>query len=125
MLRMALYKLEKISTDSELSDYQYSIQLDPEHAIFKGHFPGQPVLPGVCQIELLSNSLEQEIGKQVYLENAKNIKFLKIIDPLISKHLQLKVSILESSLENIRISAVIDASEGVYFKFKGTFKFTD
>jgi len=122
---MALYKLEKISTNSESSEYQYAVELDANHDIFKGHFPGQPVLPGVCQIEILSNSLEKETGRQVFIQNAKNIKFLKIIDPLISKLLILKVSILESSSESIRVSAVLDTDEGAYFKFKGSFKFSE
>jgi len=122
---MTLYKLEKISTDSGSSEYQYAVQLNPEHDIFKGHFPGQPVLPGVCQIEILGHSLEKETGKQVYLGNAKNIKFLKIIDPLISSLLILKVKILESSEESIKVSAVLDTDEGAYFKFKGSFKFSD
>ena len=44
---------------------EYRIKLNPKHEIFKGHFPGQPVTPGVVLIqmttELTQNTIEQNV----------------------------------------------------------------
>lgn len=118
---MSLYTLTKINTESD-SEFHYALSLDEHHEIFKGHFPGQPVLPGVSQLELLGAAIEEETKKKAELENAKSIKFLKIIDPTAVSGLNLKVNILDSSEEHIKVSALIDNVEGAFFKFKGTFK---
>lgn len=31
-----------------------TVLLHADHAIFRGHFPGQPVLPGVCMMEMIA-----------------------------------------------------------------------
>lgn len=121
---MSLYNLIKNSSVQDL-EFNYVLSLNAEHAIFKGHFPGQPVLPGVSQIEMLASAIEQETKKKAALDNAKSIKFLKIIDPTKISKLNLKGKILESSNNHIKVSAVIDTSEGVFFKFKGTFKLSE
>jgi len=122
--RMPLYSLIKTKSIPD-SEFQYGIKLEAEHAIFRGHFPDQPVLPGVAQIEILGSAIELETKKKADLDNAKSIKFLKVIDPNKVSNLNLKGKIIESSPDHIKVSAVIDTSEGLYFKFKGTFKLSD
>lgn len=46
----------KIAEESILS----IVSVDAGHKIFEGHFPGQPVLPGVCQIQLIKELLEKK-----------------------------------------------------------------
>ena len=36
-----------VSTVNEADKIQAILKINPEHAIFNGHFPGQPVIPGV------------------------------------------------------------------------------
>ncbi len=38
------------------------IKLYKEHEIFKGHFPGNPVMPGVCMIQIIKELTEILIG---------------------------------------------------------------
>ena len=59
----------------------YSIHLNADHFIYKAHFPGEPITPGVCilqiGLELLSDTLKVELD----IENVKNVKFLNVMRP--------------------------------------------
>lgn len=67
---------------------------DPNHIIFKGHFPGRPILPGVVQVEMMAQAssfvftklLKQslEVSKsnlEVALLSIDSAKFRKPIYP--------------------------------------------
>jgi len=68
---------------------QYRTKSD--HAIFKGHFPGNPILPGVVQIEMMAQAssficraLHTDLSKvtlDVALVSVANAKFRKPILP--------------------------------------------
>lgn len=59
----------------------YDIVLNAEHFIYKAHFPGEPITPGVCIMQIAIELLQDYVGRQLQLCSAKNIKFLKIIVP--------------------------------------------
>ena len=60
---------------------QATIRLNPDHAIFAGHFPGQPVVPGVCMLQIIKELLEDATGRRVQLTQAGNVKFLTVLVP--------------------------------------------
>ena len=33
--------------------YAFRVRLDASHQVFRGHFPGHPMLPGVCTLQLV------------------------------------------------------------------------
>ena len=57
------------------------IRLLPESAIYEGHFPGNPVTPGVCQVGIVEELLGTCFGKQVTLREIKNLKFMEVLRP--------------------------------------------
>ena len=48
---------------------------------FRGHFPGQPVLPGVCQISVALAMAERLRGKRQVLAEIVNAKFVAMVVP--------------------------------------------
>lgn len=48
---------------------------------FAGHFPGEPILPGICQIQCLLVLLSRQLGKDVNLVSVKRAKFLNTVIP--------------------------------------------
>ena len=60
---------------------QYIIRINPEHPIFKGHFPGNPITPGVCVVQIAIDLFTHLFQQEYHLHKAKSIKFLNLIKP--------------------------------------------
>jgi 3-hydroxymyristoyl/3-hydroxydecanoyl-(acyl carrier protein) dehydratase len=56
MLLNSFYTLEA-APETTPTRVQATIRLNPDHAIFAGHFPGQPVVPGVCMLQIIKELL--------------------------------------------------------------------
>ena len=72
------------------------LHLLPSHEIFKGHFPGMPVVPGVCMVEMMKEILEEVVGKKTKMKKAGNIKFLHVLDPNAYPEIEAELKIKES-----------------------------
>lgn len=60
----------------------YQILLDKNHFIYKGHFPNEPITPGVCIIQIAKELLEDYLHEEYEISYVKNIKFLSVLSPL-------------------------------------------
>lgn len=96
------------------------IRINPEHEIFRGHFPGNPVVPGVCQIQMIRETLEFITGYQGLLLDADNIKFLSMIVPDEKVELELDIKTTGSNPARTGITATLRTQESTHLKFKGT-----
>lgn len=64
----------KINTTEMLA----SISIEPKHEIFKGHFPGEPIVPGVCMLQMLKEILEEALQLKIVLQSASFMKFMNM-----------------------------------------------
>ena len=55
---------KRLESMEQTADGQYSCQVrfDPDFAGFQGHFEGNPIMPGVCLIELARVHAESALG---------------------------------------------------------------
>jgi 3-hydroxyacyl-[acyl-carrier-protein] dehydratase len=95
-------------------------ELDPGHPIYGGHFPGNPVVPGVCQVQMVKEALETVKKVRGLLVAGDNIKFLKLIVPAEHPVLTIDFTVKPQEEEKIGFSAVISDETAVFMKFKGT-----
>lgn len=63
------------------SKHVVSMRFDETFTGFKGHFPGRPVLPGVCQILAFSVFACKASGQMLKLRGITKAKFLSVIEP--------------------------------------------
>ena len=80
MLQGILY--ETIAVDAAGA----TVRLLPESPVYRGHFPGYPITPGVCLVEIALELIAEMAGQaghdgKVRLVAAKNIKFTSPIIP--------------------------------------------
>lgn len=93
--------------------------LNPAHTIFAGHFPGQPVVPGACQLQMVEELLSHVLDKEFRLVNATQIKFLTPIDP--RQHSRID-AVMQYALDGpFRVTATFSAADASFLKLNGIF----
>ena len=96
------------------------IHIHPDHEIFKGHFPENPVVPGVCIIQIIKELLEDHTGKQLLFQKGNQIKFLQLLVP--NKDENIEVNISWKIAEDMFQTTADFKKEGVaVFKLSGVF----
>lgn len=118
MLKNDLYHIEH----SKQLDGSFTagIKLNEDHPIFKAHFPGQPVLPGACMLQMVKEILNDHINQSITLKKATNLKFIAPIDPRLTEELLLELTY--KTIENsLMVNASIQANDVVCFKLQAIF----
>lgn len=119
MLLNDFYTLE--NQVSEGNQVKALIAFNKSHRIFEGHFPGKPVVPGVCMMQILREVMEVELSQSLKISTGENLKFLSIINP--EETPQVEVTIQYTQRENdYVIQASLQAGTVTFFRFKGTFE---
>ncbi|PTT73266.1 MULTISPECIES: 3-hydroxyacyl-ACP dehydratase [unclassified Chryseobacterium] len=81
---------------TENGSFTAQISLNKDHDIFKGHFPGNPVTPGVCMMQIVKELAEEFTGSSLFLKTALNVKFMAIINPFETPDLKIQLDITEN-----------------------------
>ncbi|WP_179412194.1 hypothetical protein HDF19_02860 [Mucilaginibacter sp. E4BP6] len=119
MLQQHLFTFTDLQTEGDI--VKTNIKLNPLHPIFKGHFPDNPILPGVCMMQMVKEVAEAYINKKIKLVLGQDLKFLSVINPEENTIIQIELKINIEG-EEIRIGAQLLDNANVFFKFKGTFE---
>lgn len=98
----------------------FEIVLNREHPIYKGHFEQMPVVPGVCQTQIIKEILQLHFKKDLMLYKGDNIKFLAMIIPTQIENIFIEMNI-KNELENYQVDAKLFSESTTFTKFKGTF----
>ncbi len=104
------------------NSFEVEIEMIADHRIYQGHFPGKPITPGVCEIEIVKEVVSDILEKNLMLSEAKNIKFTNIIDPNQISLLNLHIE-LDSTAEGAKVKAELFHEDTVYLVFRGFFVF--
>jgi 3-hydroxyacyl-[acyl-carrier-protein] dehydratase len=110
--------------DLEVQDFtiKADLEINAHHKIFQGHFPEQPVVPGVCMMQMVKEIMEQVTQRKTNLVKAGEMKFLAVIDPTQNNIIQATLKYAVEEGDCISVSATLFKNELVHFKFKGVFK---
>ena len=103
------------------SGFSTRIRLFQDHVIYRGHFPGHPVTPGVIQLQIVHELVEYYFGKSLRMVAVDDCRFLKIINP--EEHDEIIVSVeysVNNSLLQIKATGKYDAD--IFFKLKASYK---
>lgn len=95
MILENFYTIENKVIDKEMVHYTFGIHVNSKHDIFKGHFPNNPVMPGVCMMQIIKDISESIVDHKLFMEKCSNVKFLALINPETNPDLVLELKIVE------------------------------
>ena len=52
-----------------------------EFSGYRGHFPGNPILPGIVQLSFVRRLAERRLGRSLRLAGVKRVKYLRLVTP--------------------------------------------
>jgi 3-hydroxyacyl-[acyl-carrier-protein] dehydratase len=116
MLIPDFYSIQKI--DVAVGTITANIRLNPKHEVYKGHFPGQPVVPGVIQLQIVKEILEETLSQQLLMNKVSSAKYLRIITPGNSKELQITIQYSKTEENEFKVNALISSLETIFTKVK-------
>ena len=115
-----LYTILSQQETEGLATFQLSIH--PEWPIYKAHFPGHPITPGVCIVQMVQELLQRALNRDVTLRKAKNVKYLAIISPEEVSELTVSFTKIETLPDgSLKVQAQVSNGETIFTKMSATF----
>lgn len=109
-----LYNIVSSAEEEQLARYQ--ISLNREHAIFAAHFPGEPILPGACIVQILSELAGVWQKREMPVIKMSQVKFLSIISPTQVTQLEVLLELHKHDEKGLQLRATLKSEEIVYAK---------
>jgi len=60
---------------------RYRVRMEEDCPVYEGHFPGEPISPGVCNIQLLRELAEKQLGHAIRLTTIRQCRMTRIVRP--------------------------------------------
>lgn len=121
MLLQDFYKIISIRND-ETQKHSISITVNKDHKIFNGHFPENPVVPGVCMLQITKELVEKITGESLFLQKVINAKFTALINPEVNPGLVLELDIIKIDENQIKVKNATYFNETLALKLIGVYK---
>jgi 3-hydroxyacyl-[acyl-carrier-protein] dehydratase len=107
---------DELYTIIEKADNVVRIRLRAESEIFKGHFPGNPITPGVCQVGIIGELAEKLCSCKLTLREVKTLKYTDILRPS-AKDVEVKFDKLDETGGELAAKGTVVSDGQVYTKF--------
>lgn len=87
----------------------YRVALNPDCCVYEGHFPGEPISPGVCNINMLRELLEDATGQALMLSYIQQCRLTTLVTPIQHSEVVVTIDILAAA-----------SPETPVYKFRGS-----
>ncbi len=114
-LENELYKLV------DRDDRSARVRLLPDSVIFKAHFPGNPVTPGVCQVGMVEELAEMILDCKLHLREVKSLKYLEVLRPQPDQIVVISFDNLAPEDAELKVKGSIAAEDKMVTKFSLVF----
>src|SRR4051812_32532048 len=89
---MLLNEFFKITDIKSGDKYIITIELNVKHKVYEGHFPGNPIAPGVCLTQMVKETVEHITNKKLTMVTGDNLKFTAVLNPEINPSITMTLS---------------------------------
>ena len=74
------------------------VVVSPDSGWFDGHFPGEPILPGVAQVAMVTEILAEWLQKPVQVQEISRVRFKSAIEP--QERVKVEVALREGTVHH-------------------------
>lgn len=121
MLLPHLYKILSSIAKGQM-EHEFVVEINPDDQLFNGHFPGRPVLPGVCTIQIVKECICSVLDRDLHFMSISQCKFMGMVDPYIDNRLTISVCYKIEDARQTTVNASVSNSGRVVSKIKATLK---
>lgn len=121
---MVLKDFYKVLSEEKTTDSKYTITIlvNEKHDVFKGHFPGNPIMPGVCMIQIIKELTEKITESTLMIQTLSNVKFMALINPEATPELRLELDILTTEDDLVKVKNTTYFNDTVALKLSNVYK---
>ena len=116
-LKDRYYSIERVETDGNTVVFHFRFL--PECDVFRGHFPGNPVCPGACNIETVRECASSIAGKELRIRAIKRCRMTAVATPCGCGEMELRVCVSPTD-DGFAVTATMADASKSYMEFKGT-----
>lgn len=69
------------NSSNEGNKYIFTTIINAQHPVFQGHFPNNPIVPGVMSLMMVRECVESIIKRKTHFSYIKEIKYIQAIVP--------------------------------------------
>jgi 3-hydroxyacyl-[acyl-carrier-protein] dehydratase len=102
--------------------YEAVLLINEKHDVFKGHFPGNPIMPGVCMMQIIKELTEKVTQQTLVMQSLTNVKFMALINPEVTPELKLELDITETEEGTVKVKNTTTFHDTVALKLSSTYK---
>lgn len=121
---MVLKDFYKVLSEEKTGDSRYNIRIlvNASHDVFKGHFPGNPIMPGVCMIQIIKELTESITKSTLMIQTLTNVKFMALINPETNPELLLELDITTTDDDLVKVKNTTCFNDTVALKLSNVYK---
>jgi 3-hydroxyacyl-[acyl-carrier-protein] dehydratase len=97
------------------------VRLNPDHAIYDGHFPGNPITPGVCSLQIVEEVVADLWGRSLRLIQLDWIKYLAFIDPRQHPEIDLELQ-FDKSAAGWQVTGQLERDQHCFVKLRARYQ---
>ena len=79
MFKESFYTVQEVVSVG--NSHKIAINLNAAHPIYRGHFPDQPVVPGVCTLQIIKECVADILNKELRFGTISSCKFSSLLIP--------------------------------------------
>ena len=117
LLKDKFYKILKEEKDGD--NAKYTVAILPDCNVYDGHFPGDPVCPGVCNIETIQECAMMLTGRDLRIKAIKQCRLTAIATPTVCPEVVITVNATAKEDGTFLVVANIADDKQSYMDFKG------
>lgn len=114
ILKNSLYTITR--KDLCEAGVSYHIALNASCFIYQAHFPGEPITPGVCIVQIANELMADHLGAALSVKTIKNVKFLSVITPTEDAAVTYTIAKMAETRDTVKAQITVEANGTVKAK---------